>query len=55
MDTTSPTTTPMPAHSEQRQIKHRPIRFNWREYQGMLAVQAMNKPGIERSAVKGDQ
>jgi len=42
------TPTPMPAHSEQRQIKQRPIRFNWREYQGMLAVQAMNKPGIEK-------
>ena len=36
--------------SKPQQIKHRPIRFNWREYQGMLAVQAMNKPGIERSA-----
>jgi len=41
--------------SKPQQIKHRPIRFNWREYQGMLAVQAMNKPGIERSVVKGDQ
>jgi len=40
--------------SKPQQIKHRSIRFNWREYQGMLAVQAMNKPGIERSAVKGD-
>ena len=35
--------------------KHRPFPLNWREYQGMLAVQAMNKPGIERLAVKGDQ
>jgi len=30
------------------------LRFDWREWQGQLAVEAMNKPGIERSAVKGD-
>ena len=34
--------------SERPQKQSRPIRFNWREYQGMLAVQAMNKPGIEK-------
>jgi len=34
--------------TERPQKQSRPIRLNWREYQGMLAVQAMNKPGIEK-------
>jgi len=34
--------------SEHPQKQSRPVRFDWREWQGQLAVQAMNKPGIEK-------